>query len=152
MINGRSLKLSDRNMVKIWFIAFNVFELLNFFPSLGKKWPPPTPSLTGLKGKQWYFWCPPVFQILSESTFFSRTHYLGIKVPGKETFLFMVNHIITLNILKTKLFRLNISLRYYAILESIEIRDHWFNTFAKCSEKLTFLTTWHAQVRVRIRG
>ena len=34
----------------------------------------------------------------------------------------------------------------------IEIRGHPLSTYAKFSEKLTFLTPWHAHVRVRIRG
>ena len=33
----------------------------------------------------------------------------------------------------------------------ISIRDHPFSTFAKFSEKLTFLTPWYAQVRLRLR-
>ena len=33
----------------------------------------------------------------------------------------------------------------------ITIRDHPFSAYAKFSEKLTFLTTWYAHVRVRIR-
>ena len=30
--------------------------------------------------------------------------------------------------------------------------DHSFSTYAKFSEKLTFLTPWYAHVRVHIRG
>ena len=32
------------------------------------------------------------------------------------------------------------------------LRESFFNYYAKVSEKLTFLTTWNAHVRVRIRG
>lgn len=32
------------------------------------------------------------------------------------------------------------------------IRDHSFSTFKKLSEKLTFLTSWHDNVSVHIRG
>ena len=33
-----------------------------------------------------------------------------------------------------------------------DVRDHPLSTYAKVSKKLTFLTPWYAQVRVRIRG
>ena len=32
------------------------------------------------------------------------------------------------------------------------LKDHYFNTFSKFSEKLIFLTPCYAHVRVRIRG
>ena len=32
------------------------------------------------------------------------------------------------------------------------VQGHSFNTYAKFSEELTFLTTWYAHVRMRIRG
>ena len=34
----------------------------------------------------------------------------------------------------------------------IQVRNHPFSAYAKCSEKLTFLTPWYAHVRMRIRG
>ena len=35
---------------------------------------------------------------------------------------------------------------------SLLTRVHWFSTYAKFSEKLTFLTSWYAHVPMHIRG
>ena len=41
---------------------------------------------------------------------------------------------------------------YKTKVSAIEVWGHPFSTYAKFSEKLTFLTPWYAYVRVRIRG
>ena len=53
----------------------------------------------------------------------------------------------------------NISPSFIVILNNINFkffefvkRDHSFDTYAKFSEKVTFLTPWYAQVRLHIRG
>ena len=40
----------------------------------------------------------------------------------------------------------------HLVLYTVNIRGHPLSTYAKFSEKLTFLTPWYAHVRVRIRG
>ena len=37
-------------------------------------------------------------------------------------------------------------------LNTKQIREHLYSTYAKFSEKLMFLATWYARVRVRTKG
>ena len=67
-------------------------------------------------------------------------------VDNIQTFveLFFCRIIIAVNI-QLKTFR-NI------VLVNIKIWDHSFSTFTEFPKKLTFVTSWYAYVRVRIRG
>ena len=57
--------------------------------------------------------------------------------------------------IKIKLIRQEISVGHtsrYSILFLEAVRDHSVSTYAKFSEKLTFLTPGYAHIRVRISG
>ena len=72
----------------------------------------------------------------------------GYKAVAKFLLLLLINlHLLILG--DDKFWRF--SMKFISMI-MISLWDHPFSTYAKFSEKLTFLTPWYTHVRVRIRG